>query len=429
MQRRLEEAAKLADAGKHQEALVIYKALTEQYPQLHSPWVGLGCMEGEISRDRAEPFGGKDAFAKAIQIRVSPHVLNDLANIFLRNEWRWREAEKFYKEAVIRHGLLSCAENLAICMMTVAPMKGTEEAWREAWQWYEWRTMNVWRDADQCWRGEPLKGKRIVIHLEQGLGDHAFGFRFIKQAKEEGATTLVMAPKPLERLCKAQPYIDHVYESSKQHKILTDYVTGNMSMPGYMLPHSLPKRDGGYIKSGLPMQKTGKTRIGLAWAGSVDKNYQAWRNIPLGMLGAITAILPNVEFVSLQKGEHENDAPEVPLNRQLIKRCIDLWDTARLIESCDLVISTDTVIPHLSAAIGVETWVLSRWIGDWMWGAAGHDPGWYFNTTIFRQPSFGAWMPVMDSLMEYLENWDAEQRHHAGQSGRPESAGLILPAG
>lgn len=366
-------------------------------------------MEDELSRRSAGLFGGKDAFARATQIRVLPEVVNDLANIMLRNERRWQDAEKFYRESIIRHGFTDAAENLAVCLLTTAIYKESPEGWREAWQWYEWRKQHKFRKHQMVWRGEPLKGKRLIIQLEQGLGDHAWGLRFVKRAKEDGAHTVILAPPSTMRLCEAQPYVDEVYDERKKHEIPADYVTMLMSMPGYMLPDSMPQRDGGYLQTCLPMAGGKKPRIGLAWAGSTDVGYQAWRNIQLGMLGALTAIRPDVEFVSLQQGPHAGDAPEVELQRESIKGCLDLWDTARLMESLDLVISVDTVIPHLAAGLGVETWVLARWTGDWMWGVEGHDPGWYHGVSIFRQPSFGAWMPVLDAIMEKLEAWNPNE--------------------
>lgn len=402
LDRLLAHAHKLAKDGKPQEARAIYKAITQEHPGLLAGWLNLGAIEDEISRAEAGKFGGKDAFAQALKIRIVPSVVNDLANIFLRNERRWYEAERFYKEAVIRHGMKDAAENLAICLLTNAIYKESPEGWREAWQWYEWRTMNKCRDHEMVWRGEPLAGKRIIIRLEQGLGDHMFGLRFVKQAKEEGATTLVMAPPNSLRLCASQPYVDQVFDDREPHEIEADYVTMLMSMPGYMLKDSMPRAEPKYLVTNAEPVKSEKKRIGLAWSGSMDKGYQAWRNVPLGLLGRLVADHPEYEFVSLQKGPHANDVPELEMNRDEIEGCKDLLDTARLIESCDLVISPDTVIPHLSAALGVKTFVLARWIACWVWGVEGHNPNWYEAAMIFRQPSFGDWSSVIEQVSQEL---------------------------
>jgi hypothetical protein len=64
------------------------------------------------------------------------------------------------------------------------------------------------------------------------------------------------------------------------------------------------------------------------------------------------------EFICLQKEQKECDG-ECFENYKNIrffgKELIDFSDTAALVENLDLVISTCTSVPHLSAALGKET--------------------------------------------------------------------------
>ena len=45
----------------------------------------------------------------------------------------------------------------------------------------------------------------------------------------------------------------------------------------------------------------------------------------------------------------------------------DFADTAALIAGLDLVISVDSAVAHLAAAMGKEVWLLSRFVGCWRW--------------------------------------------------------------
>jgi ADP-heptose:LPS heptosyltransferase len=45
----------------------------------------------------------------------------------------------------------------------------------------------------------------------------------------------------------------------------------------------------------------------------------------------------------------------------------DVTGLARLIKTCDLVISIDNTTAHLSCALGVPTWVLLNLAHDWRW--------------------------------------------------------------
>jgi hypothetical protein len=403
----LQKAKALEEKGNLKGAHKIYKTITKKYPKEDMGWVCLGALEDEISRQGDGKFGGKDAFAKALSIRIHPSIINDIGNILLRNELRWQEAEMFYREAVIRHGLQNGAQNLAVCLLNTATVKRTPEGWREAWQWYEWRELNALRNHELVWRGEPLQGKRLMVQFEQGFGDHVWGLRFLKYAKEQGATVIALCQPNTIRLAMAQQYIDEVYNIKEDSQIHCDYLTMLLSMPGYMLPNSMPTTEGRYIETGVTPEKRNIPRIGLCWNGSVDKGYQAWRNITLEALKPLIESRPDIEFVSLQKGNHEDDSPEINIDRESIKNCHDLWETACLMDTLDLVISTDTMIPHMGCALGKDTWLLDRWSSCWQFGIGGPEtnPHWYETLSIYKQQSFADWTPVLEEIQGKLKIW------------------------
>lgn len=404
----LASAREYEEKAQYDKAYALYEEATEVYPDEVMGWVCRGALEDEISRHGTGLFGGKESFGKALQLRIIPSILNDYGNILLRNELRWKEAEKFYREAVIRHGMMAAAQNLAVCLLNTATVKKTPEGWCEAWQWYEQRELHKLKDHDLLWRGEPLAGKRLMIQFEQGFGDHVWAMRFVKQAHDEGATTICVAQPNTLRLLMSQDYVDEVYNIQEDSQFEADYVTMLLSMPGYMLPNSMPVTVGKYID--LPAQVVGtKPRVGICWHGSVDKGYQAWRNIELDkLMKPLKKARPDIEFVSLLKGKHAGDHPHIDIDRTEVGTCNDLWDTANLINSLDLVISTDTMIPHLSAALGIETWILDRWSSCWQFGIQGpdSDPHWYEHAEVFRQIKFNDWTPVIEEITERLKKWE-----------------------
>src|SRR5208283_1608123 len=72
------------------------------------------------------------------------------------------------------------------------------------WAEYQWR----WKTKDfqqrefsrPLWDGQPLKGRTILLHPEQGLGDVIQFIRYAPLVKQAGARVLVECPKPLVRL-------------------------------------------------------------------------------------------------------------------------------------------------------------------------------------------------------------------------------------
>ncbi len=147
------------------------------------------------------------------------------------------------------------------------------------------------------------------------------------------------------------------------------------------------------------------TKIGLCWAGDsrqhdvrahhIDKR----RSIPFEMMEPLLSLEANL--VSLQMPSHwANDARII---HQPIQDDWDLLDTAALIAQLDLVISVDTSVAHLSAALGKPTWLLSRFDGCWRWFYDGRTTSpWYPSMRIWRQKEHHSWPEVLERVRAYL---------------------------
>ena len=84
---------------------------------------------------------------------------------------------------------------------------------------------------------------------------------------------------------------------------------------------------------------------------------------------------------------------------------IDFSDTAALIENLDLVITVDTSVAHLSAALGKETWILNRFDTCWRWFSDHRTSSpWYPSVRIFTQKEPGKWEGVMSEVVIELKN-------------------------
>ena len=68
--------------------------------------------------------------------------------------------------------------------------------------------------------------------------------------------------------------------------------------------------------------------------------------------------------------------------------------TAALCEYMDIVISVDTSIAHLSAALGRKTWILLAHTADWRWMRDRSDTPWYPSVRLYRQRVPGDWQEV-----------------------------------
>jgi ADP-heptose:LPS heptosyltransferase len=73
---------------------------------------------------------------------------------------------------------------------------------------------------------------------------------------------------------------------------------------------------------------------------------------------------------------------------------LDFDNTAALCDLMDVVISTDTSVPHLSGALGRPTWLLLPLNADWRWLRNRADSPWYPTAKLYRQKSAGNWDEV-----------------------------------
>jgi ADP-heptose:LPS heptosyltransferase len=112
-----------------------------------------------------------------------------------------------------------------------------------------------------------------------------------------------------------------------------------------------------------------------------------------------------VEFYSLQKGRPTGQSHNPPAGMQLHDfsgELADFADTAALISQLDLIISVDTAVAHLAAAMGKKVWTLLPFVPDWRWMMQGENTPWYSTMKLFRQPSRGDWAAVIDCVAEQL---------------------------
>ena len=259
------------------------------------------------------------------------------------------------------------------------------------------------------WQGQPLDGKRILLHAEQGYGDTLQFCRYIPMVEALGAKVIVDVPVPLVRLMHRFARIEQVitFGRTDVSKIpRPDFQCPLMSLPLVFgteletIPATIPYLDVHPIQQTLWREKllpyADKRMIGIAWAGNprkhsaelsaVDRRRSMAPEVLLPLLDA-----PNTQFFSLQK-----DAPPHGLNIvDFTPELCDFADTAALMMGLDLIISVDTAVVHLAGALGKPVWLLSRYDNCWRWLKGRSDSPWYPTLRMFRQPTPGDWDSVI----------------------------------
>ncbi|MFC1759255.1 glycosyltransferase family 9 protein [Planctomycetota bacterium] len=77
-------------------------------------------------------------------------------------------------------------------------------------------------------------------------------------------------------------------------------------------------------------------------------------------------------------------------------------DTAAIIANLDLVVTSDTAILHLAAAMGKPVWMATSNSPDWRWPSTGSTSIWYPTIRLFHQSKPGDWQTVFANICQAL---------------------------
>ena len=288
------------------------------------------------------------------------------------------------------------------------------------WQEYEWR----WRQASWApkrrqfaaplWLGhEPLAGRTILLHAEQGYGDTLQFVRYAREVAALGATVLLEVQPPLKPLLADLTGVAQIFARGEPLPWF-EWHCPLMSLP-LAFGTSLET-----IPCGIPYLKAPESRlrhwrgclgpprslrVGIAWGGSPAHKNDHNRSIGLARLGALLST-PAVEFVSIQRELSGPESAALSGNRNVLHvgaELRDFADTAAVISLMDLVVSVDTSVAHLAGALGRPVWVLLPFTPDFRWLLEREDSPWYPTARLFRQPRHGDWESVLERVRDELE--------------------------
>lgn len=358
------------------------------------------------------------AFQQALSFRPDlAEAHYNLGNVFVELG-RLREAEASLQQAItIRPGYADAQFALAILLLSMGRLE-------EGWRLYEARydkpefVFSKTQSMLPCprWQGEALAGKSVLVWQEDGLGDMIQFGRYFALLKAQGATRVTFACMTgLHRLFASVDGVDAVlsHESALAEAAAHDYWTSLISAPLHFrtvdlnaIPPAVRLRpDAALVEQwrtrleGLPAGP----RIGLVWKGNARHQNDANRSLPsLTTLAPLWSV-PGLNFVSLQKGQAEDEAQAPPVEQPLLHLGTDVTDfadTAAIVAQLDMLICVDTSTAHLAASLGKPCWVLlPGQCVDWRWMRERTDSPWYPDAVrLFRRSADEAWGSVIERV-------------------------------
>jgi tetratricopeptide (TPR) repeat protein len=289
---------------------------------------------------------------------------------------------------------------------------------KTGWKDYEWR----WRKADWAdslrhlsaplWLGkEPLAGKTILLHAEQGLGDTLQFVRYVTLVAQRGANVVLEVQPSLKELLRCVAGATLVIARGEK---LPDF---DMHCPLLSLPLAfetelatipaaisyLRPAQESVTKWQARMPSGDRLRVGICWAGSAMHLNDRRRSMPIEHFARVLSV-PGVDFVNLQK--EVTAAQAAILNEhgviQLCEEFADFADTAAVVSMLDLVVTVDTSVAHLAGAMGKAVGMLVPFSPDWRWMLDRTDSPWYPTMRLFRQTVIDNWIGPVEQLSREL---------------------------
>ncbi len=290
-----------------------------------------------------------------------------------------------------------------------------EHGWRK-FEW-RWRTEamrhSVFKFPQQQWTGEQsLAGKTLLLAAEQGYGDTIQFARYARLAAAQGAQVLMMVHEPLAALLQNVEGVSRLL-TNRDKLPAFDYFCPMLSLPLAFKTtlESIPSEPA-YLQGNTDLESAWKERlgqgkhtkkIGIAWSGNPDHANDKNRSIALDRL--LPLLQSEIDFIVLQKNISELDQTLLADHGNIAhygEHMHDFADTAALIPHLDLVISVDTSIAHLAAAMGKPVWLLLPFSPDWRWMLNRSDSPWYPSMRLFRQPATGDWDSVLSAVKQEI---------------------------
>ncbi len=176
------------------------------------------------------------------------------------------------------------------------------------WAKYEWRkrhprfAASFAQLAGAEWQGEPLAGKTLLLHAEQGLGDSIHFVRFADTLAKQGATVVMACARPLVSLLGRAPGVAAAVDRELPLPVY-DYWVDQMSLPLLLgiTPDNIPplhcylSADPERVAAWDQILPDGR-RAGLVWGGNPLHSNDRRRSAPVDTLRPVVRV-PGWSFV------------------------------------------------------------------------------------------------------------------------------------
>jgi tetratricopeptide (TPR) repeat protein len=374
----------LAEAGFQAEAVPLYRRALEIRPDDAHVWTNLGLA----LHDLGETDASLECQNRALALQPG------------------------YPKALL---------NRSLCLLEKGKMA---EGWADYERRFEAHESSGRPFTQPRWDGSDPAGKRILVWMEQGIGDQILWAGLLPDLLRRGAHCVLETESRLvSLLARSLPGIEVVPRGNPPHP-LTSQPTIDFQIPAGSLPlwfrpdlESFPKHSG-YLVSD-PVLVSGWSRrladlgpslkVGICWRSMLHRDARSIFYSQLRKWGPILTV-PGIDFINLQYDQCDEELQEA---ERLFGTRIHIWDgvdlmndletVAALISKLDLIIGAPTAVTQMGGALGVPTWVMARGPRKLYSLGTEHCP-WFPSTRLFACKVRDPWEPLIEIVGRALSS-------------------------
>ena len=369
--------AALQELGKFDEAIKACQKAISLNPNYAEAYNNMGL----VLKDQGKFDEAIKVLKKALLLKPNfVEVYNNMGLAFKYQDKLDEAIENYKKSIALDPDFAGAHKDLGLTLLNTGQSIDSNKI-KEGLDEYEWRWktdnfLSSFRHFPQpLWDGRTsLKGKRILIWSEQGIGDTMNWSPCLSLvATQAQHVTLECQDKLVPLLSRSFPNIEVKAEDrsldtkrddfdlhlpmGSLYKHFIDDVLDNKKTEAYLVPD--PDRVK-YWKERLSSVGEGPY-VGISWKSSVKSAYRL-EHYPSISEWAPVLNVPNVTFINLQYVDYAEDIARVEdefgvkiHNFDDIDQYGDIDEVAALCAALDIVVSTKVTPPMISAGVGTPT--------------------------------------------------------------------------
>ncbi len=424
-------ATALREDGKYEEAINILQDVLPIFPQSELLWNTLG----SVVSFRDGPGHALVFYEECLKLNPNNDlVLNNVAPSYY-STGNVQKAEEAIRKSI------ELSPNTMYQHMFLSALLLLDKRFKEGWDEYRWShygnnfELTVQNNDIPYWQGESLKGKKIFVFAEQGIGDELlFSWlhnTLIDQADKVGiACQKRLLPLFKNSFPKAQVeryYFKVNYEQDIEFMYFPDF---DLSEYDYQCtigevaryiwktyedivptskPVLIPSEDKvAYWRDKID-QLPHKISIGITWRSGVMFANRT-RNYAQLLDWAPILKQKNINLVNVQYGDCQDELDELEKETGIKVhnfKELDLRDdfegTTAMMKNLDLVMGPASSPLMQSALAGVETWFFLSKVPFWTFGD--ENPRWQQNILTKAKNENDPWPEHMEEKAKDFQKW------------------------